>query len=71
MVTLPDWQGLGIGMKLLEIVAAAFSGHGKDVLMPSAHPSLNRQLDRSPLWLMTKNPENSGSEATENQPGEE
>lgn len=56
MVTLPDWQGLGIGMKLLEIVAAAFSGHGKDVLIPSAHPSLNRQLDRSPLWLMTKRP---------------
>jgi len=56
MVTLPDWQGLGIGMRLLEVVAAAFSGHGKDVLMPSAHPSLNRQLDRSPLWLMTKKP---------------
>ena len=56
MVTLPDWQGLGIGMRLLEVVAAAFSGHGKDVLMPSAHPSLNRQLDKSPLWLMTKKP---------------
>lgn len=56
LVTLPDWQGIGIGMLLLDTIASAYSGLGHAVSMPAMHPSLIRQLDRSPSWALTRRP---------------
>jgi GNAT superfamily N-acetyltransferase len=56
LVTLPDWQGVGIGMVLLDAVASAYSGMGHHVRMPAAHPSLIRTLDRSRNWGLVKQP---------------
>ena len=56
LVTLPDWQGIGLGMLLLDTIASAYAGLGHLVKMPAAHPSLIRTLDRSPRWALTKRP---------------
>ncbi len=56
LVTLPDWQGLGLAMILIEKLGAAYKGIGKRVHTYPAHPALVRSFDRSPLWKMTKEP---------------
>lgn len=56
LVTLPDWQGLGLGPRLLECLAAVHRTLGKRVRMYSAHPILTRQLDRSENWRLAERP---------------
>lgn len=56
VVTLPDWQGLGLAMVLCEAVAAAYLRrywlfHGYP-----AHPAWIHAFDRSPVWKMTQAP---------------
>lgn len=65
LVVLPDWQGLGIGLLLLDTVGALYSALGRELRMPAMHPSLIRSLDRSPRWSMTKRP---GVFTTRNRP---
>ena len=54
LVTLPDWQGLGLAIVLIEKVASAFKAIGKRARICPAHPSLIRTFDRSPSWVMKK-----------------
>jgi GNAT superfamily N-acetyltransferase len=56
LVTLPDWQGLGLGPRLLDCLSAAHRTLGRRVRMYSAHPILTRQLDRSPNWRLVERP---------------
>jgi len=56
LVTLPDYQGIGLGMALLDHVAAVYANAGKTVRMYPAHPSLTRTLDSSPRWALEKKP---------------
>jgi GNAT superfamily N-acetyltransferase len=56
LVTLPDWQGLGLAMVLVDAVAAAYKAVGKRTHTYPAHPSLTRAFDRSPRWAMTAAP---------------
>jgi GNAT superfamily N-acetyltransferase len=56
LVTLPDFQGLGLAFVLLEAVAGLYVAQGKSVHMYPAHPSLIRSFDRSPHWQLRKMP---------------
>lgn len=56
VVTLPDWQGLGLASTLDETLGAAYKGIGKRLHAYPAHPSRVRTLDRSPQWALKKRP---------------
>ncbi len=50
IVTLPDFQGLGIGMRAMAAVAALHRAEGMRINVTSSHPALIRHCRRSPLW---------------------
>ena len=54
LVVLPDYQGMGIGPKLLAAVAQIESEQGKPVSIVTSHPALIRHLDRSEHWQRTR-----------------
>lgn len=56
LVTLPDYQGLGLAMILSDALGAAHKGLGHRFHTYPAHPSLVRSFDRSPRWVMHKKP---------------
>lgn len=56
LVTLPDWQGLGLAMVLSDKLGAAYKAVGKRFHMYPSHPSLVRSFDKSPMWHMEKKP---------------
>lgn len=61
LVTLPDFQGLGLAMALVDTLGAAYAAVGLRVHTYPAHPSLVRTFDRSPAWSMKARPANSGN----------
>jgi ABC-type ATPase involved in cell division len=56
LVTLPDYQGLGLAMILADQLGAAYKAQGYRLHTYPAHPSLVRSFDRSPRWAMKKKP---------------
>lgn len=56
LVTLPDWQGLGLAMVLCDELGAEHVAAGKRLRMYPAHPALVRSFDRSPRWKLVKAP---------------
>jgi acetyltransferase (GNAT) family protein len=50
IVTLPDFQGLGIGMRATAAVAALHRAEGFRINVTSSHPTLIHHCRRSPLW---------------------
>lgn len=50
IVTLPDYQGVGIGMRTVEAVAQLQRDEGLRVNVTSSHPSLVSHCQRSPAW---------------------
>jgi GNAT superfamily N-acetyltransferase len=56
LVTLPDWQGLGLGPRLACEVGALYRAAGRRLRTYPAHPALVRTFDRSPLWRLEKKP---------------
>lgn len=56
LVTLPDWQGLGLAFVLVDAVAAAYTAQRFDVHTYPAHPSLIRAFDRSSKWQLRMKP---------------
>jgi GNAT superfamily N-acetyltransferase len=50
IVMLPDYQGLGIGMRAVAAVAELHRAEGHRINVTSSHPALIRHCDRSPLW---------------------
>lgn len=56
LVTLPDFQGLGLAFALIDRVGAAYAATGKRVRTYPAHPSLIRAFDRSKAWRLEKRP---------------
>jgi GNAT superfamily N-acetyltransferase len=49
-VTLPDYQGIGIGMAVAEAVAEVHRGEGHRVSVTGSHPALIAHCRRSPRW---------------------
>lgn len=56
LVTLPDFQGLGLAMVLIDEVSAAYAALGKRTHTYPAHPALIRTFEKSERWSMTKKP---------------
>ncbi len=50
IVTLPDYQGMGIGMHVVAAVAALHRAEGLRINVTSSHPALIRHCRRSPDW---------------------
>lgn len=55
-VTLPDWQGVGLNMQLVDALGAAYRAVGRRLRHYPAHPALVRTLDKSKNWQMTTSP---------------
>jgi GNAT superfamily N-acetyltransferase len=56
LVTLPDFQGLGLAMALIDQLGASYRALGKRVRTYPAHPSLIRSFDKSSTWSLVKRP---------------
>lgn len=52
-VVLPDFQGLGIGVRLSDYVASVHVGEGKRFFSRTAHPRMGEYREASPLWRPT------------------
>jgi len=50
IVTLPDYQGVGIGMAVLEAVAGMHRREGLRISVTASHPALVAHCRRSPRW---------------------
>jgi GNAT superfamily N-acetyltransferase len=53
LVTLPDYQGLGIGTRLLEFIATQVRRRGERISITTRHPAMCAYLQRSPRWRRT------------------
>jgi GNAT superfamily N-acetyltransferase len=56
LVTLPDWQGLGLAFVLVDLLGAAHKGIGRRLHTYPAHPALIHGLDKSPAWKLIQKP---------------
>lgn len=56
LVTLPDWQGLGLALSLVDQLGALYRAKGLELRTYPAHPALIRSFDRSPCWNLEKRP---------------
>lgn len=54
LVTLPDWQGLGLAFVLIDAVAGAYRALNYRMHTYPAHPALVHAFDRSALWALVK-----------------
>jgi hypothetical protein len=52
IVTLPDFQGVGIGMRATAAVAELHRAEGHRMNITSSHPAVVRHCERSPLWRL-------------------
>lgn len=53
---LPDWQGLGLAMVLIEKLGAAHRALDLRLRTYPAHPALIRSFDKSEHWQLIKKP---------------
>jgi GNAT superfamily N-acetyltransferase len=54
IVTLPDFQGVGIGMRVAETVCQLHQDAGCRIAVTASHPSLLAHCARSPLWRLMR-----------------
>jgi GNAT superfamily N-acetyltransferase len=59
-VTLPDFQGIGIGNALSAAIAAMWRGLGFRAVSTTTHPAMIRARLRSPLWRLKRRPSFAG-----------
>lgn len=64
LVTLPDWQGLGLAFVLADTLGAAYKAVGERLHTYPAHPALIHGFDRSPVWVLKQRPGFSGGGVT-------
>lgn len=56
LVTLPDYQGLGLSFVLVDYLASIYKAVNKRLRTYPAHPALIRSFDRSAKWAIIKKP---------------
>lgn len=56
LVTLPDWQGLGLAFVLVDALGGAYKQVGERLRTYPAHPALMQGFDRSPNWTLKQKP---------------
>ncbi|HVU87337.1 MAG TPA: GNAT family N-acetyltransferase [Pirellulales bacterium] len=54
VVTLPDFQGIGIGMRLAEAVAQRHRAEGLRINITASHPAVLAHCRESPEWRMVR-----------------
>jgi GNAT superfamily N-acetyltransferase len=54
IVTLPDYQGIGIGMRVAEAVCELHRAQGHRVSVTASHPALIAHCRRSPRWRTSR-----------------
>jgi GNAT superfamily N-acetyltransferase len=54
VVTLPDYQGVGIGMRFIETLGDLYRDDGLRYSVTAAHPALLAHCDRSPQWQLRR-----------------
>lgn len=54
LVTLPDWQGLGLAFVLIDKVASCYKTIGERVNCYPAHPALVQAYNKSTVWKETQ-----------------
>ncbi len=59
-VTLPDYQGAGLGNAVSALVASLWKGLGYRAISTTTHPAMIRSRLRSPLWRMHRAPSLAG-----------
>lgn len=52
-VVMPDYQGLGIGVRISDAIGAFFVARGNRYYSKTAHPRMGEYRNRSPLWRAT------------------
>jgi len=55
-VVLPDYQGIGLGNRLSEIVGDYLKQNGKRFTSVTSHPAMIGYRNKSPKWVMTRPP---------------
>ena len=55
-VTLPDYQGVGVGHALSSLIAAMWRGLGCRALSTTTHPAMIAARRRSPFWVLRRAP---------------
>lgn len=61
LVTLPDWQGLGLAFALVDVLGGAYRAVGQRLRTYPAHPALIKGFDRSQSWSLKQRPGYAGS----------
>lgn len=56
VVCLPDFQGVGIGNAVAELVASMYRARGVRYRSTTSHPGMIAHRSRSPLWRMDRKP---------------
>jgi GNAT superfamily N-acetyltransferase len=56
LVTLPDWQGLGLALALVDKLGGLYRAAGLELRTYPAHPALIRSFDHSPVWKLESKP---------------
>lgn len=54
IVVLPDYQGLSIGMRILDVIGSIYCSTGKSLRIMSSHPSIVNGLGRSVKWKLQR-----------------
>lgn len=54
IVTLPDYQGIGIGNAMLNEIAKSYIDRGFRMAITTTTPSLIHSFDKSPNWQLTR-----------------
>lgn len=56
LVTLPDYQGVGVGNAFCDYLAGVYRAAGRRFYVTTAHPARVGTLARNPLWRMGRRP---------------
>lgn len=54
LVVLPDYQGVGVGIVLLNYVAELYQTRKKRVIITTGNPAMKKALGKDPAWEMTR-----------------
>jgi energy-coupling factor transporter ATP-binding protein EcfA2/GNAT superfamily N-acetyltransferase len=66
VVTLPDWQGLGLAFVLMDTLGSAYRANGCQFHTYPAHPALIHAFDRSANYQLIQQPEIQSTQAGPN-----
>lgn len=54
VVVLPDYQGLGIAMQMIEYIAKRYKENGKGFIITTSHPAMINAMKKSANWRATR-----------------